>query len=113
MRYQYVYLVSSISTFAIFNERICKRRNSPRTILWIPFVLGKNGCGMCIWAKCLILHNLCEVHNDTMPNELITAVQMYDREFQPLHCPADRVAQVHNNEQAGKENRQIFLKYFD
>ena len=62
---------------------------------------------------CFILHNFCVMHNDTMPNELTTAVQMYDREFQPLHCPANRYAEFHNNEQAGKENRQIFMKYFE
>ncbi len=62
---------------------------------------------------CFILHKFCEIHNDRMPNELTTAVQMYDREFQPLNCPADRGAEFHNNEQAGKENRQIFMKYFE
>ena len=53
------------------------------------------------------------MHNDTMPNELTTAVQMYDRNFQPLHGPADGYAEFHNNKQAGKENRQIFMKYFE
>ena len=61
---------------------------------------------------CFILHNFCEMHNDTMPNELTTAVQMYDRDFQPLHGPDDGYAVFHN-EQAGKENRQIFMKYFE
>ena len=61
---------------------------------------------------CFILHNFCEIHYDTTPNELTTADQMYDKEFQPLHHPADSGAEFHNNEQAGKENRQIFMKYF-
>ena len=34
---------------------------------------------------CFILHNSCEMHNDTMPDESTSAVLMYDREFQPLN----------------------------
>ena len=29
----------------------------------------------------------------------------------PLNCPGERGAEFHNSEQAGKENRQIFMKY--
>ena len=30
---------------------------------------------------CFILHNFCELHNETVPDELTEAVGLYDREF--------------------------------
>ena len=60
---------------------------------------------------CFILHNFCEMHNETARDELTRAVQTYDVEFQPPCQPAD--AMVHNNERGGKSTRQVFMKYFE
>ena len=60
---------------------------------------------------CFILHNFCEMHNETIPRDLIEAVQLYDREFQP--AIAEAPVQMHNNERGGKSIRRIYMKYFE
>jgi hypothetical protein len=37
---------------------------------------------------CFILHKVSEMHNETIPDELAEAVQIYDREFQPSRAEA-------------------------
>ena len=60
---------------------------------------------------CFILHNFCEMHNETIPNEMAEAVRLYDREFQSARSEAP--AQMHNNERGGKAIRSIYMKYFE
>ena len=49
---------------------------------------------------CFILHNFCEMHNETIPHDLIEAVQLYDREFESAIGEAP--GKMHNNERGGK-----------
>ncbi|CAB3978951.1 Hypothetical predicted protein [Paramuricea clavata] len=60
---------------------------------------------------CFILNNFCEIHNETVGDELIRAVQRYDQEFQPPSHVGNAV--VHNNERGGKAIRNVFMKYFE
>ena len=59
---------------------------------------------------CFILNKFCEIHNETVGDELVRAVQRYDQEFQPLLYVDNAV--VHNNERGGKATRNVFMKYF-
>ena len=59
---------------------------------------------------CFILHNFCEMHNETISDELAEAVRLYDREIQPTRAEAP--AQMHNNERGGKAIRSTYMKYF-
>ena len=60
---------------------------------------------------CFILHNFCEMHNETIPDEMAEAVRLCDREFQPARSEAP--AQMNNNERGGKAIRSIYMKYFE
>ena len=79
-------------------------------ILQRPMDLSMDNIPTTIHA-CFILHNFCEMHNETVPDELTEAVRLYDREFQPARAEAP--AQVHNNERGGKAIRSIYMKYFE
>lgn len=59
---------------------------------------------------CFILHNFCEMHNESIPDDIARPVIMYDQEFQPQ---TEATAEVHNNERGGKAIRSVFMKYFE
>ena len=58
---------------------------------------------------CFVLHNYCEINNETLLNERIEGAMRYERESQPaLICGRNQV-----NEATSKEIRNIFVQYFD
>jgi hypothetical protein len=59
---------------------------------------------------CFILHNYCEINNDSLPNELVERVMGYEREFQP---GAPNVRIQGSCEIRSKLIRDTFVKYFD
>ena len=60
---------------------------------------------------CFILHNFCEMNGDHMSDDQSRAATAYDKEFQPPIQPFHPA--VHNNERGGKQNRKIFMKFFE
>ena len=59
---------------------------------------------------CFILHNFCEINNDTVAPEDVERAIKYDKEFQPTASPPER--QQHT-ETHSKRIRQVFIQYFD
>lgn len=60
---------------------------------------------------CFILHNFCEMHDETIADDVARSQMAYERDFQPPTQPFTPI--IHNNERGGKEIRQIFMKYFE
>ena len=60
---------------------------------------------------CFILHNFCEMNGDHVSDDQSQAATAYDKEFQPPVQPFHPA--VHNNERGGKQNRKIFMKFFE
>eukprot|EP00112_Aurelia_sp_Birch-Aquarium-sp1_P002200 Seg1236.9 transcript_id=Seg1236.9/GoldUCD/mRNA.D3Y31 product="Protein ALP1-like" protein_id=Seg1236.9/GoldUCD/D3Y31 len=60
---------------------------------------------------CFVLHNFCEINGDHISDDQSRAATTYDKEFQPPTQPFHPA--VHNNERGGKQNRKIFMKFFE
>lgn len=58
---------------------------------------------------CFVLHNFCELNNESLPAEPAASAQAYDREFQPATEP---LANSHN-ESEGKKVRRILTEFLD
>ena len=54
---------------------------------------------------CFVLHNFCEVNNDSINEEMIQSAISYDRQFQPHATPSGRI--ISSNETEGKKVRWI------
>ena len=59
---------------------------------------------------CFILHNFCEIRNESISQEKVEATMRYDREFQP---PRQSGYNVSTNDNVNKKVRQIFVEYFE
>lgn len=60
---------------------------------------------------CFVLHNFCEMNNERISDEHVSAAMSYDKEFQPpLHANQYR---TDCNEADGKKVRRVLTKYFD
>lgn len=59
---------------------------------------------------CFVLHNFCEMYNESISDDQTRAVAQHDQQFQPR---AEATAEVHNNERGGKTVRSVFTKYFE
>ena len=60
---------------------------------------------------CFVLHNYCELKQETNNEQLVNAAVAYDQEFQP---PSARSNQNNtSNQRHGKTIRDIFVHYFD
>ena len=57
-----------------------------------------------------ILHNFCELKNETVIAQLVKAVLKYDQEFQSAFATASFT--VSNNDTGGKLTRSTLVKYF-
>ena len=59
---------------------------------------------------CFILHNICEIRNESISQQEVEATMKYDREFQPLR---QSVYNVSTNEAGGQKVGQTFVEYFE
>ena len=60
---------------------------------------------------CFVLHDYCELKQETINEQLVNAAVVYDQEFQP---PSARSNQNNtSNQRYGKTMRDIFVNYFD
>ena len=59
-----------------------------------------------------VLHNFCEVNNESVSEETVQTSMNYDRQFQTPALSSNRCG-VNSNEAEGKKVRQILTKYFD
>ena len=60
---------------------------------------------------CFVLHNICEINNKHVQQDMVSAAQQYEREFQLSVEPNNyRVAANEVNE---KKIRQTFKAYFE
>ena len=60
---------------------------------------------------CFVLHNFCELSNETISEEQVRSTVAYDRDFQ-LETLRDRQL-TSSNEAEGKRVKKIVTKYFD
>lgn len=58
---------------------------------------------------CFVLHNYCELNNESVDEEIVRSALVYDRDFQPSPT-TNRNA---SNETEGKRIRRILTNYFD
>ena len=56
-----------------------------------------------------VLHNFCELNNDSVNDEAVRSAVAYDRQFQPQSSPE----RAPSNETEGKKVRRILATYFD
>lgn len=61
---------------------------------------------------CFVLHNFCELQNESIGDDDIARAVDYDREFKPPLL-GNRYSLGNNDETSGKKVRDIFVKYFD
>ena len=61
--------------------------------------------------SCFVLHNICELNREQVPDGLVQAANALERNVQPP-CASNR-STTGNNETVGRRNRNIFVKYFD
>ena len=59
---------------------------------------------------CFILHNSCEIKNESISQQEVEATMKCDREFQ---SPRQSGYDVSTNETGGKKVRQTFVEYFE
>ena len=59
---------------------------------------------------CFILHNFCEIRNESISQQEVKATIKYDREFQP---PRQSGYNVGTNDTECKKARQTFIEYFE
>ena len=60
-----------------------------------------------------VLHNFCEINDDSLSEERVQAFINYDKQFQPHTHPCGYRSGVNGSEAEGKKVRQILTKYFD
>ena len=60
---------------------------------------------------CFVLHNFCELKNERIGEEKVTAAIDYDKHFQPAVAPNNISTDC--NEKEGKKIRRILTKYLD
>lgn len=60
---------------------------------------------------CFVLHNFCELNNETISEDKISSAIDYDRAFQPVQ-PANNY-RTDCNETAAKKIRRTLTEYFD
>lgn len=65
----------------------------------------------CVIYACFVLHNFCELHNETIRDERVRSTVTYDRDFQP-ETLRDRQL-TSSNESEGKRVRKVLTQYFD
>lgn len=58
---------------------------------------------------CFVLHNFCEVHNESVCDDQVHVAMEYEQRSQPQ----DPLSSVHSNESEGKRARKVLTKYFD
>ena len=61
---------------------------------------------------CFVLHNFCEINNESISEERVQSVIDYDRHFQPQTASAG-YSSANCNEVEGKRVRKTLTKYFD
>lgn len=60
---------------------------------------------------CFVLHNFCELKNERIGEEKVTAAIDYDKHFQPAVAPNNFSTDC--NEKEGKKIRRVLTKYLD
>ena len=60
---------------------------------------------------CFVLHNYCELNNESVNGETVRSTINYDREFQPQTIANRYITDC--NETEGKRIRKILTNYFD
>lgn len=60
---------------------------------------------------CFVLHNFCELNNERINEEHVSAAIDYDKEFQPAVVPNNDRTDC--NEAEGKKMRKVITKYLD
>ena len=58
---------------------------------------------------CFVLHNFCEIHNESICDEQVRVAMEYELGRQTQ----DSRVTVHSNETEGKRVRRVLTKYFD
>ncbi len=100
-----------------FGFRLCSARN----VIESSFgrLKARFGCLRCamdinlddlpfVIYACFVLHNYCELHNETINEESIRMSINYDRDFQP-----PLITLATSNETAGKRIRRALTNFFD
>ena len=72
--------------------------------------LNINDISSVIYA-CFVLHNFCELHNETIGEDKVSSSIDYDRHFQPVESPSN--FRTGGNEAEGKKVRRILTNFFD
>jgi hypothetical protein len=60
---------------------------------------------------CFVLHNFCELNNESITSDRVSNALNYDHEFQPPTEPNQYITEV--KEAEGKRIRKVITKYFD
>ena len=79
----------------------CLKRPMDINIKELPYVI----------YACFVLHNICELNNETIQQNMLSDARQYDKEFQPDLQPNNYRTDA--NEVNGKRIRQIFKAYFE
>ena len=79
----------------------CLRRAMDINMLDLPNVI----------YTCFVLHNYCELHNETINEEHVRSAMNYEQHFQPETVPNRYMTDC--NETEGKKIRRILTNYFD
>ena len=58
-----------------------------------------------------VLHNFCELHNETIGEDKVSSAIEYDRNFQPMETSSNYRTSC--NDAEGKKVRRILTNYFD
>ena len=61
--------------------------------------------------SCFVLHNYCELNNESVHEESVRSAVTYDQQFQPETIPNRYITD--SNEAEGKKIRRILTQYFD
>lgn len=65
----------------------------------------------CVIYACFVLHNFCELHNETIGEDKVSSAIDYDKHFQPE--AATNSYRTDCNEAEGKKVRRILTNFFD
>ena len=79
----------------------CLKRAMDINLEDLPFVI----------YACFVLHNFCELNNESISDDRVRNAVDYDHEFQPATVPNRYVTESHEAE--GKRVRKVLTKYFD
>ena len=79
----------------------CLRRAMDINLDDLPYVM----------YACFVLHNYCELNNESINKETVRMTINYDREFQPPTIPNHY--NTSSNKTEGKRIRRILINYFD